>query len=127
MISAVVIHFGLGLMYQLLISQSTEVGEPRYPLARTDERRLPPIPRLQRFPPNELYQFRVGEEDLLHQYGWMNKNAGSVHIPIEEAMRLSIDRGVVRSRPQDAATAEETPGLMPADSSSGRTMERRRQ
>ena len=32
-ISAVVIHFGLGLMYQLLIDQSLTVGEQRYPLA----------------------------------------------------------------------------------------------
>jgi len=126
-VSAVIIHFGLGFMYQLLISQSTEVGEPRYPLAQTEERRLPPMPRLQRYPPNELYQFRVGEEDLLNQYGWMNKNAGTVHIPIDQAMRLAIDRGMVRSRPQEAVQGEQVPGLMPADSSSGRTMERRRQ
>ena len=126
-VSAVVIHFGLGLMYQLLITQSTEVGEPRYPLARADERRLPPMPRLQQFPPNELYQYRLGEEELLHNYGWMNKNAGTVHIPIEEAMRLAIDRGVVRSRPQEGAQSAETAGLMPSDASSGRTMERRRQ
>jgi hypothetical protein len=64
---------------------------------------------------------------MLDNYGWMNKNAGTVHIPIEEAMRLAIDRGVVRSRPPEAAPAGETPGLMPADSSAGRTMERRRQ
>ena len=126
-VSAVVIHVGLGLMYELLIQQSTEVGEPRYPLARGDERRLPPMPRLQQFPPNELYQYRLGEEEMLHNYGWMNKNAGTVHIPIEEAMRLAIDRGVVRSRPQEGAQSAETAGLMPSDASSGRTMERRRQ
>jgi hypothetical protein len=125
-VSAIVIHVGLGLMYQLLIDQSIEVV-PAYPLARADERRLPPMPRLQQFPPNELYQFRLGEEEMLDNYGWMNKNAGTVHIPIEEAMRLAIDRGVVRSRPPEAAPAGETPGLMPADSSAGRTMERRRQ
>jgi hypothetical protein len=126
-VSAVVIHVGLGLMYGLLIRQSREVGEPRYPLANASERRLPPMPRLQQFPPNELYQFRISEEDLLHTYGWMNKNAGTVHIPIDDAMRLAIDRGVVRSRAQDGAQLSETPGLMPADSSAGRTMERRRQ
>ena len=126
-ISALVIHVGLGFMYELLIQQSTEVGPPAYPLARTDERRLPPMPRLQQFPPNELYQFRLGEEELLHRYGWMNKNAGTVHIPIEDAMRLAIERGVVRSRPQEATQPVETPGLMPSDASSGRMMERRRQ
>jgi hypothetical protein len=56
----------------------------------------------------------------------MNKNAGVVHIPIEDAMRLAVERGLP-ARPEAEAGAVGTPGLMPADSSAGRTMERRRQ
>jgi hypothetical protein len=126
-VSAVIIHFGLGLMYGFLIEQSKETLEPRYPMAApADERRLPAAPRLQQFPPNELYQFRAGEEELLHQYGWMNKNEGMVHIPVEAAMRALVQRGLP-VRAQDAAQPTETPGMMPSDSSSGRLMERRRQ
>jgi hypothetical protein len=83
-------------------------------------------PRLQQSPPNELYQFRLGEEELLHQYGWMNKNEGLVHIPVEAAMRALVQRGLP-ARAQDAAQPAEAPGMMPSDSSSGRVMERRRQ
>ena len=55
----------------------------------------------------------------------MNREAGIVHIPIEDAMRLTIERGVLQSSaPTEPA---QTPGLMPSDSSAGRTMERRRQ
>jgi hypothetical protein len=126
-ISAVVIHVGLGLMYGFLIERSTETGERRYPLAApSDERRLPPMPRLQQFPHNEIYEFRLSEEDLLHRYGWMNKNAGTVHIPVEDAMRILVERGLP-ARAQDPSKPAETPGLMPQDSSSGRTLERRRQ
>ena len=49
-----------------------------------------------------------------------------MHIPIAEAMRLTVERGLP-ARPQDAAQPAEPTGLMPADSSSGRTMLQRRQ
>ena len=126
-ISAVVIHVGLGLMYGFLIERSKETGDRQYPLAApAGERQLPPQPRLQQFPRNELHEFRIGEEALLHQYGWMNKNAGTVHIPVEDAMRILVQKGLP-ARAQDASQPAEVPGLMPSDSSSGRVMERRRQ
>jgi len=55
----------------------------------------------------------------------VNKDAGVVRIPIEDAIRLTVERGIVQSAPQP--TEHETPGLMPSDSSAGRVMERRRQ
>lgn len=126
-VSAVIIHVGLGFAYQAMIERAMEVGEQPYPLAAAQEQRLPAMPRLQQFPQNELYQFRIGEEDLLQGYGWMNRNAGIVHIPIAEAMRLTVERGLPsRAQTPDAPAPVES-GLMPADASSGRQMERRRQ
>ena len=125
-VSAVVIHVGLGFMYAALINRSMETGQQRYPLAATQEQRLPPAPRLQQFPANDIYEFRLGEEALLRGYGWMNREAGVVHIPIEEAMRLTVERGLLPHAP-GRAEAPPTPGLMPSDASAGRTMERRRQ
>ena len=126
-VSAVVIHFGLGLMYQWLISRGDAQQDVsvQYPLATGQDARLPPAPRLQQFPENEIYGFRRSEESLLNSYGWQSREAGTVHIPITEAIRLTVERGLA-SRPQEGA-AETTPGLMPADSSGGRTTERRRQ
>jgi hypothetical protein len=46
-----------------------------------------------------------------------------VRIPIDEAIRLTIERGLP-ARP-DAGV--DMPALVPQDSSSGRTLERRRQ
>ena len=115
---------GLGFLYQLFIDGSMITDQP-YPLAVGQEERLPPAPRLQQFPRNEIYQFRIDENELLERYGWMNREAGIVHIPIEDAMRLTIERGMLQSSaPTEPA---HTPGLMPSDSSAGRTMERRRQ
>jgi hypothetical protein len=124
-ISAVVIHVGLGLIYAILIDRALETGEQRYPLA-TQVDRLPPTPRLQQFPRNELYEFRRGEQEFLEGYGWMNKEAGIVHIPIDDAMRVLVERGGLPSRQPVEGQAGETPDLMPSDASAGRLMERRR-
>ena len=125
-VSAIVIHFGLGVMYQQLIERAKSAAEQPYPLATGAAERLPPAPRLQQFPRNERYEFQRGEQELLETYGWMNKNAGVVHIPIEEAMRLTVRRGLPARTPE-AGQPVETPGVIPADSSAGRTMERRMQ
>ena len=123
-ISAVVIHVGLGLIYAILIDRALETGEQRYPLARQADR-LPPTPRLQQFPRNDLYEFRLGEQEFLESYGWMNKEAGIVHIPIDDAMRVLVERGLPSRQPVEGQ-AGETPDLMPSDASAGRLMERRR-
>jgi len=126
-VAAVATHFGLAGVYKLMVDQGvkSEATERRYPMAATEEQRMPPVPRLQQFPRNELYTFRKEERDRLETYGWESKAAGTVHIPIEEAMKLMVERGV----PAQATDAAQPAviGMMPADSSSGRTLEKRRQ
>jgi hypothetical protein len=138
-ISAVVIHIGLAFLFGLFVSRSQE-PTAQFPLAAGQEQRLPAAPRLQRFPVNELYDFRLHEQAVLDKYGWVNKEAGVVRMPIAEAMRVAVERGLPARAPQpitapdqavgqtqQGTAPQQTPGLMPADSSSGRTMERRRQ
>jgi len=122
--SAVVISAGLVLLFNLFVAQRVEHEPPKYPLAVGESPRVPPEPRLQRFPREDIMNFRIGEEAALHQYGWVDRNAGIVRIPIDEAMRLTLERGLP-ARPQDPAQIAEADTL-PADSSAGRTVERRR-
>jgi hypothetical protein len=70
-----------------------------------------------------MFDFRRQEDAVLSGYGWVDKNAGTVRIPIEEAMRLTVERGLPSRADAPAAAS----GLIPQDSSSGRTMERRGQ
>ena len=140
-ISAVVISAGMGLLFGVFVKQSEETN-PQFPLAVGQEERLPAAPRLQQFPVNEFVKFRQQEEAILKNYGWVNKEAGVVRMPITDAMRLAVERGLPARAPASAeasapatVTADkpatpqqtETPGMMPADSSAGRTLERRRQ
>ena len=110
----------------MLIEQSKDLSAPRFPLAVNREAPLPAAPRLQQFPRNEIYEFRLKEEAELHGYGWVDKNAGVVHIPIEEAMRRVLEQGLP-ARADDPAQPAPTAGMLASDASSGRVMERRRQ
>lgn len=145
-ISAVVVHIGLGFLFGLFVKQSEQANQ-EYPLAVGQERRLPAGPRLQAFPVNEFYEFRQHEDAILQNYGYVSKEAGVVRMPIAEAMREVVERGLPARTQQPAASPDaaagkaaapnqpaaettqqtQTLGLMPADSSAGRTMERRRQ
>jgi hypothetical protein len=60
------------------------------PLAQSQE---PPEPRLQPSPRQELQALRAKETETLTTYGWVNKEAGVVRIPIERAMELALERG----------------------------------
>jgi len=71
--------------------------EPPSPLR--EERVLPPPPRLQVAPERDLQALRQREEERLNTYGWIDREAGVVRIPIERAMELLLERGVpVRPR-----------------------------
>jgi hypothetical protein len=66
---------------------------PPAPLAQTRPA-LPPEPRLQVAPPQELQQLRAAEEAVLQSYGWVDQAAGVVRLPIERAMELLLERGL---------------------------------
>jgi hypothetical protein len=44
--------------------------------------------------PLALERHRESERQRLHSYGWVNEAAGVAHIPIEEAKKLLIERGL---------------------------------
>jgi hypothetical protein len=69
-------------------------GARQYPLSASQDSRLPPEPRLQVHPREDLRELRAQEDALLHSYQWVDKSAGVVRIPIEQAMRLTIERGL---------------------------------
>ncbi len=67
---------------------------PEFPLAAEQGHREPPEPRLQTDPRQDLADLRAKEGDLLRSYGWVDRNAGVVRIPIDAAMKLTLERGL---------------------------------
>ena len=68
-----------------------KLGPPASPFDNT--RTLPPPPRLQVHPAKDLKTYRAEEDAILDSYGWTDKSAGVVRIPIERAMELSLQHG----------------------------------
>lgn len=64
------------------------------PSPLSEVRQIPPEPRLQVNAAADLKAMRAAEDAQLHSYGWMDRKAGTVHIPIERAMKLLAERGL---------------------------------
>ena len=61
-----------------------------------------PNPKLEEDERGQLNGIIVNEDNELYSYGWVDEKAGTVHIPIDRAMELLVERGLP-VRPQAAA------------------------
>jgi hypothetical protein len=68
-----------------------------------------PSPKLEEDERGQLSGFLTSEENTLYTYGWVDEKAGKIHIPIERAMDLLVQRGLPL-RAQGAATAASAAG-----------------
>jgi hypothetical protein len=135
-ISAVIIHLGLGVFYHALIDYTDKHdARPTPAAARVAQQRLQerkargekvtpedagklaeslgaaqggmqyertldrliqsfPQPRLQEDDVRDMRELRTYEDSQLDNYSWVDKNTGSVRIPITRAMQLIVQRGV---------------------------------
>ncbi len=87
----------------------------RFPLAQGVTEN-PPAPRLQTQPFTDVLELKTHQRGVLHGYGWIDKANGVVHIPIERAMALTLERGLPARANGSAA-----PTMVVQDSSAGRT------
>ena len=93
-VAGIVISFVVWLLFQHFEARESRKVTPEFPLAAQQGNRLPPEPRLQTNPRADLADLRAQEENVLETYGWVDKNASVVRIPIEEAMKLTVQRGL---------------------------------
>ncbi len=78
-----------------LQSDLTERREDRMPAANPLAkygRTVPPIPRLQVNPDRDIATYRAAQEARLRGYGWVDRSEGVVHIPVDRAMELLVER-----------------------------------
>ena len=99
--SRMVVRFGVGLIGALFLSFIIVKGFAMFMGGGSPGagRLVPPHseiagPRLQANAPEDLAEFRQAEEARLHGYGWVDRPAGVIHLPIERAMELTVERGL---------------------------------
>jgi hypothetical protein len=126
--SAVIVHILMWFTFAVFVNVRENKGPAEFPLAIEQGPRLPSGPRLQAKPANEIFDFRARENETLNGYSWVDKGAGTVRLPISEAMRLTVERGLpVRTDTPAGSGDAGNPSLVPTDASAGRTLETRRQ
>ncbi len=91
-------------IFDYLLSREAKRDVPPSPLAKVE---APSEPRLQVSAPKDLAAFRAAEEKILNGYEWVDRPAGTVRIPIDQAMRLLTERGLpTRGQPSQPAKAK---------------------
>jgi hypothetical protein len=79
------------------------------PALAPGEERLPPEPRIQAAPAADMSALRREEDAILTTYGWVDRQAGVVRIPIDVAMQQVLAEGFPVRQPDSAPPAAGTP------------------
>lgn len=115
-IGSIVTYIAIYGLYRGLVSiESNREGPPLTAMPQSSEITIPQNePRLQPFPRKagetllppfattpvtDMVQMRRNEDKILNHYGWVDREKGVVHIPIETAKRLVIQRGLAVQAP----------------------------
>jgi hypothetical protein len=115
-VSIVVTGALMWLLFLKLESRQAKADPPAAPLAPAGVRNPVPAVRVARFPAPRLETHPVAagaaavarDKELLSTYGWVDRPAGVVRIPIDRAIDITLERGFP-VRPQ-AAVAPESGG-----------------
>jgi hypothetical protein len=106
LIIGAIVHVLLALLFGYYTRESAR-GSRLFPLAAQSQEQLPPEPRLQTNPAEDMQRLRAREDAVLRTYGWVDQGAGVARIPIAEAMKLTVQRGlptVQRTAPPQRST-----------------------
>jgi hypothetical protein len=106
-VSAIIIHLALAGLYKLFEHQHPSPDAPSR-IALHPQNRAP-APQLQTAPQTDLRNYEHEENAKLNSYGWIDKQAGIIHIPIERAMDLIAQRGL----PTRGAGSHDSSGITP--------------
>ena len=112
-----------------LLNASNQQGTSAFPLAEQERRHLPPEPRLDAIDRMEgkaaALDLGTAQQAELESYGWVNKKAGIVRIPLSRAMKIIVADKLLPARSDTALEKKSERGQSaPSAASSGRTLER---
>ena len=115
----VAVWIAMMVMFKVFMNRLDAGDAPVSSLARPAGQ-LPPEPRLLTNEPVNLEQFRTQETQRLQGYGYIDQAAGTVHVPIDRAKDLLLQKGLaVRGGAAPAAAPPAQPAAAPAPAGRG--------
>jgi len=120
---AIATHFTVKFMYdRFSAAESKRMDAPQTQVARPVDAGVPknqpllqPFPRQEDLTPNrqtpvvDLIAMRAAEDKVLHSYGWTDEKNGIVHIPIDQAKALIVEKLAAQSGPPASSPAPSGP------------------
>ena|SRR5205809_7167618 len=110
----VVIYLVCWWMFDLFWSREAAAKRSQFPLAAAERGKHPRQPQLEGIKNTEgqpAYmrprQLPAEEQERLNKTGWVDEKQGIVHIPIDQAMRVIVKKGLLRSRAEGAPGGQE--------------------
>jgi hypothetical protein len=77
------------------------------PLAEAQLDPIPPGPRLQPAPPRDMNEMTARDREALTTYGWVDKQAGVAHIPVDRAIQILADKAAAERAKDQAEHGEQ--------------------
>jgi hypothetical protein len=110
----VVTLFGMAWAFNYF-SKIAPLGQPSAPTAVVNPnlRQLPPSPMVQAHPHEDLVDFCQQQERAVNTYGWVDRQAGIVRVPISRAMDLVLAQGLPARPASEAPTGAAAPDPPP--------------
>ena len=118
----IVVSLGVFDLLTVRTARVTPPAPPAPPQAKGPETDLKREPPLQLNPIKDLAGMRAEEDKILTSYGWADREAGRVRMPIQRAMALLVERGLppaanaASQKPTPAATQKAAQPVKPAPS-----------
>ena len=136
-IACIVVVFAMGAMFAYLAKREDKKNPPIPASMVQEKQQAPPEPRLSGvaldangqvsprsvYPRVELKELREDEAAILNNYAWVDPDHGIVRIPIDQAIDIVAKKGLP-SKPSPAGLDNDGYRMIPAASSSGRTLEK---
>ena len=109
-----VLLFAWGLFRQYSLSINNKPPDSPF----TGVREVPSAPRLQVTPREDLQRILADQQSKLETYGWEDRQAGTVRIPIERAMDLLVQKGLPVAIPGSSGQSRDNSAGNPGSRSS---------
>jgi hypothetical protein len=108
-LATVAIALLVRVMYFSLAHREAQ-RQPPPPILGFEANREPPLPRLQPQEGPDLEAYEAEQKLIVTTYAWVDKSHGIVRIPVDEAMRLLLKRGLPVGKDASSAPPEDARG-----------------
>jgi hypothetical protein len=115
-----VILLVVGGLFRYFDARENRRDQDALPMAREDaarpvEERVKsiPAPRLEGIEPASVAERRAADAGRLTHYGWVDEKGEVIHIPIDVAKKVILEKNLLPHKPEAPAKGQRSPSLAP--------------